>query len=61
MPLELSAVFHLTFEHPLDLLAMASLSPDHFDVDTNDPHHASNLLMMQNEHILFWVASSVHQ
>ena len=53
-------VFHLAFEHLPGLLALVSLSLDRFDVNTNNPRHASNPLMMRNEHIVL-VASSVHQ
>ena len=50
MPLVLSAAFRATVERLPDLLAMVSLSLDHFGVDTDSPFHANIHLMMHNEH-----------
>jgi len=50
MPLGLSAVFRSTVEHLPDLLAVVSLSLDHFDVGIDNPYHASIHSMTRNGH-----------
>ena len=60
MPLVLSAVFRSSVERLPDLLAVVSLSLDHFGVNTNNPYHANTLLMMRNEDTAS-VASFVHR
>ena len=60
MPLGLSAVFRSTVERLPDLLAVVSLSLDHFDVDTSNPYHVNIPLMTRNGHTA-QVASFVHR